>query len=367
MTIVTVAFGIIGIFRLHVETNVIEYFHPSAPFRQAVEIISERLQGTAPIDIIIEGSKAGDIEDPKLLKSIEKMQSSLGRHPAFGKSTSVVDYLKLINKAMHNNDQSHYVLPQTKEEVSQYLLVYSLADDQKTLDQYMDYDYRIARIRVRTGATSSSGVIELKDFIEQQAEGIFPPNIKWKVTGDQILSAESAQHLSHGILYSFSLAMIIISIIMMLLFRSVKMGAVAMIPNMLPIIFVLGVMGWGGIEFNIGTSIVVCVAIGIAVDDTIHFLVRYFYELKQTNHYLIRALTGVKITDGQKQAIWTTLDHVRRPITLTSVAIFLGFGVLGFSQFVPIEWFGILTALTMIFCLLCDLFILPVLLSSISI
>ncbi len=154
---------------------------------------------------------------------------------------------------------------------------------------------------------------------------------------------------------------------MVILFRSFKMGIVAMIPNLLPLLFIIGVMGAADIPFNIGTSIVICLAIGIAVDDTIHFLVRFLYELRRTNHYLIRSITGARITGGQKYAVAATMCYVRRPIVLTSVAIFFGFAMLGLSQFVPVMLFGILTAVTMVFCLLCDLILLPAMLRSVSV
>ncbi len=366
VTIVLVVLSIVGFFRIDVETDPYHYFRAKAPMKHAMDVIAKRLRSIANISIIIESPRESGIEDYELLKSIEELQNILNQQPTVGKTISVVDYLKLVNKSMHDNDPAYYVLPRSGEEIAQYLLVYSLADAQRTLDEYIDLEHRMARIEVRTSLTSSAAILNFRNFIDEQCARLFGSDISWKATGEPILVGITAQTVLRGIIMSFGLAATAISVIMVLLFRSVKMGLVAMVPNILPLVFILGFMGWANIQFNVATSLVVCVAIGIAVDDTIHFLVRYFYELKKTNHYLIRSITGVKITDGQRQAIATTMGFVSRPIVMTSIAIFLGFIVLGFSQFIPMSWFGILTAITMVYCLLCDLIILPVLLTSIS-
>jgi len=210
-------------------------------------------------------------------------------------------------------------------------------------------------------------MLAFKEHVTQLCKKMLPRYVVARVGGSIILNAMAVQRVAWGIMKSFGLAVLVIALIMVILFRSFKMGLIAMIPNLLPLLFILGFMGWAKIDFNIGTSIVICVAIGIAVDDTIHFLVRYLYELRQTNHYLVRSITGVRITEGQKQSIFTAMRHVGRPIVFTSVAIFCGFLILGLSEFLPIAFFGILTAITMVYCLVCDLIILPILLSSISI
>ena len=357
----------IGIKRLNIDTDVYKIFKPSAPIIQATHALAKDFHGATAISVVMEGNASGDIEDPAILKSIEKLQAFLDRLPYVSKSMSVVDYIKTINKAFHDDETSYYRLPDSKEEISQYLLVYSLADPERTLDRYKDYNHRIARISLRIGLTSSSSILEFKKLIEQKCSELFPPGFKWKVTNEPVLFAITSQLLGWGILISFSIAALVIFVIMVILFRSLKMGVIAMIPNLLPVLATLALMGWTGIDFNIGTSIIICVAIGIAVDDTIHFLTRYFNELKRTNHYLIRRYTDIKITGDQIRTIGVTFNRVQRPIILTSVVIFCGFMVLAFSQFVPIMFFGILTALTMVFCLLCDLILLPALLASVRI
>ena len=357
----------LGLARLRIDMDIMRFFKRSAPIKQAMEFMAEHIHGTYGVTVAIEGEKEGDMEDPSLLKSIEQLQLFLDQQPSVGKTTSIADYIKLVNKAFHDNNPAYYLLPESKRQIAQYLLAYSLADPQGTLDEYIDYNHRMALVTLKTTDTSSTSLLRLKRLIEQECSKLFPPGVSYKVTSDAMIVAMSTQIIARKILFSFGLAATAISIIMILLFRSFKVGVVAMIPNLLPLLLILALMGWARINFNLATSIIICVAIGIAVDDTIHFMTRYFHELQQTNHYLIRRYTDIKITSDQIRSIRITFNRLKRPIILTSAIIFLGFITLVLSQFVPIIWFGALTALTMVFCLLCDLILLPALLASISI
>lgn len=359
--------GFYGLSKIVVETDIYQLFPKSSPFRKAAELVSEKLQGTTPVNIIIETPQEGDLQEPALLKSIEKLQVTLDEQPVVGKTISVVDYIKFINKALHENNEQYYAVPDSRETISRYLKVYSLADSSGNMNRYMDNDRKVANISLQSSLRKTQDIINFKKFIEEQCSRMLPPEVSWKVTGESILISSTAQKLSRGVLIGFSQAGLAIFLIMLLLFRSFRVGIAAMIPNLTPLLFVLGVMGFAHIDFNVATSIIICISIGIAVDDTIHFLVRYFYELKRTNHYLIRANTGVKITSDQKRAIINTFRHKHGPITLIAVTVILGFIVLAFSDFVPMAMFGLLTALAMAFGIICELVILPALLASIEV
>jgi len=367
LTGIATAISLIGVHKLDVDTDVYKYFRQSSPFSVSTKMIGRLFKGVVSLNLVIEGVKEGAFEDPSILRSIEMFQEYADKLPEVGKTVSMVDYLKMINRTLHNNDPDYYVLPKTKEDVAQYLLVYSIADPEKTLNQYVDYERRSAKVLLRTAVPRTTAIINLGRQIEEECNKLFPPEISCKVTSSAYLTSEASQKIAHGIFVSFASAGVAITVVMFFLFRSFKMALISMIPNVLPIAFILGIMGWFGIQFNMGTSIVICMAIGISVDDTITYLVRYFYELKLTNHYLIRKTTGVRITEAQIETIHTASRHVARPIVVTAIAVCLGFIILSFSQFVPVMWYGILTTLTMIISAVFELVILPPLLASISI
>jgi predicted RND superfamily exporter protein len=353
ITVTISATSVIGITKLNVESNFFDYFRSSSPIMKTVGIMRDKLKNSTSIDVFIEGTEKGSIEDPEVLRAIEELQTFTNNLPYVGKTISIVDYIKQMNTVLHDGDPAYDALPNDKEEIARYLFAYSVADPQKILDRYIDYDHKNTRMSIGTSFESSKELLEFKRLIENQCEKLLPPSVTWRVTGEFVLIAIASNKLSRGILIGFTQAGLAIFVIMLLLFRSFKIGIAAMIPNLLPILVVLGFMGYIGIPFNAATSIVVCIALGIAVDDTIHFLVRFFNELKNTK--------------DQTLAISNTCNHEGRPIIKTAIILALGFAILVFSQFIPIAMFGILIALAMIIGALCELTILPALLASMRI
>lgn len=340
-----------GFSRLVVESDINQVYRSSSPFRQAVDFIAKKFKGASVINVIIEGRYEGSLKEPAVLKSIDELQKVLDGQALLGKSVSAVDYLKSINKAANDNDPAYYSVPDEWKMISRYLNVYSLADPTGGLNLYVDKEGKTINIALRSATSNSADIVKIKDFVEGQCDQILPRDISCTVTGDAVLIAMTAQKLSRGILYGFTQAVLMIFLLMVFWSRSVKIGLAAMVPNIAPLLFVLGVMGFAGISFNVGTSIVVCIAIGIAVDDTIHFLLRYLHELKHVD---------------QKTAIVDTFKHEHGPITLIGVSVILGFVVLTFSQFVPMALFGVLTSLALFMGIICELIILPAILSAIK-
>ena len=359
--------SVYGVFKLVVNTDTSKYFRKSSEINRASELVSSRFKSISSINVFIEGQKEGSLESPELLRSIETLQEFLDGQPEIAKTVSIVDYLKLINRTFHDNNQHYYTLPKSKEEIAQYLFAYSLADPHNTLSKFIDDDHKFTKVTLRTAKTDTVSIVRLKKLIEDACAKYLSKNISWGVTSNDALASETVQSIAHQILISFASAGIAITAIMLLLFRSLKMGIVSMVPNVLPIAYILGLMSALGIAFNMGNSLVICVAIGIAVDDTIHYMVRFFYELKRSNHYLARATTGIKITEDQIQSIILTYHHVGRPIVTTAVAVTFGFIILAFSQLVPIVWYGVLTAATMVIATVCELILLPAILASVEI
>ena len=178
----------------------------------------------------------------------------------------------------------------------------------------------------------------------------FPPKLQVTPTGNLVLLTGTASDIVAGQIESLSLALGVIFVVMSLMFLSVKVGFLAILPNVLPILIFFGVMGWSGIFLNLGTSLIAAIALGIAVDSTIHYMARLNLELKGA-------------TD-QVAAVVGTLRTVGVPIIYATVALFLGFLTFAFSSFVPIQNFGMLTGVTMATALVANLVLLPALLAT---
>ena len=336
--------GVIGIFRIKVETHLLKFFKESHPIRQSFAFIDENLGGINPMEVAIEG-EPGSMKRADVLKAIDRLAQFFSEQPELGKVVSVADFIKDLNRAMHGGNPAFYKIPDTDAEVAQLLLLYEMTDQTYGLDKYVNFDYSRARLIGRIRQIGSGELVKLLKRTDEFVKGAFPKDIRVRTTGSAILYSNLVNRLVSSLIKSFGLAVFLIWMVMSILFRSVRTGLVSMIPNVSPIVITLGAMGWFGIELNIATAMIASVAIGIAVDDTIHFISRLRREFGKDHDY--RAASHRAITS------------VGRAIVSTSVVISAGFGVLLLSNFLPTIYFGLLTGITMITALLGVLFMLP--------
>jgi predicted RND superfamily exporter protein len=222
-----------------------------------------------------------------------------------------------------------------------------MSGEEEDLTRYVDDDYQTAVLASRLKTVSSAQmevfIQEVKDYIRKAF-----PGSRVRLTGISVLVTNSIDAIVRGQIRSLGLAVAIISVIMAVLFQSVRLGLLSMIPTVIPILMTLGLMGWVRIPINTATAVISCVAIGIAVDDTIHYMTRFRKEFRnQPDEALAASLS---------------LTSAGRALYLTSFILTVGFMVLVFSNFKPIIYFGFLMAVTMISALAGDLVLLPVLL-----
>ncbi len=350
---VVVVICLIGIFRMRVETNPVGYFKENTPVKRNFNDIYRHLSGSFPINVVM-GSPQGDyFEDPTHLADIARLQGFMEKLPGVDKTISVADYLKLVNYALNKFEQQHYVLPQEGFEVRMAINNYTTLLGQDMLTRFMSPDFSKTNILLLTHISSSKDFIQVRDEILAHVKQHFSKDLVWDVTGLGMAISASSQLLTAGQVKSLSITMVLVFGIMFALFLSIKVGLIAVVPNVFPIIINFGIMGWFGIELSMATSLIASIAIGLAVDDTIHYLVRYNREFK---------------TDlDEKRAIRDTLTHVGRPITFTTVTICVGFSVLLFSSFKPTAIFGVMMVITSLSALVGDLIVLPSLIQHVEV
>jgi hypothetical protein len=182
---------------------------------------------------------------------------------------------------------------------------------------------------------------------------VFPDGVRVHATGTVVLLNRSSTVLARGQFTGLQQMFVVLALLLVALFRSLRLGLLAMIPNVVPVIALFGVMGWAGIDLNVATSLIAVVAVGIAVDDTIHYLTTFRSELRRGG--------------GRRAAVERTLHLVGRPIVITTMALCAGFLVPCVSRFQPIRQFGMLTSFTMAVALLADLLLLPALLATLHV
>lgn len=342
----------IGIFRIRVETNPVGYLKEDAAVKRNFDDIYQNLSGSFPINVVMGQAAADFFEQPQHLAEIARLQEFLETLPGVDKTQSVADYLKLVNYVLNRFEPKYYILPQEGFEVRILMNNYAtlLGDDMFT--RFMSPDFSKANILLLTHISSSREFLQLREKTLAFVKRNFSKDLNWEVTGLGMVIAASSHQVTIGQIKSLSITMILVFGIMFLLFLSSKVGLIAIVPNLFPIIINFGIMGWLGIELSMVTSLIASIAIGLAVDDTIHYLARYNREFKKDL--------------DDKRAIRDTLYQVGRPIIFTTITICVGFSVLLFSSFKPTAIFGVMMVITSLSALIGDLILLPSLIQHVE-
>jgi hypothetical protein len=333
--------AVVGVTRIRVETRVLEFFDKQSPLYRSTLYVEENLSGVHTLNISLKSRQEDFFKHPAALKQIEKITDYLYTFPEIDKVITINDYIKEIHKSFHNEDPAYYAIPGSRQLVAQYILLYG-ADD---LDDYVNSRWDWTTLRVRIKEHSSLKLERIIQDIQGELNDYGATFDDISVVGETVLEAESNSQVTEGQIKSLGLAMIVIFAMMFVVFRSISVGLVSIVPNLLPILFNFGIMGWMGIRLDSATSMIAAVGIGIVVDDTIHYLHSYGQAVKNTGNYT--------------QAMYNSLAEKGRPIFLTSVILFFGFGIIALSQFIPTRYFGLLSAMLMINALVADLIVLP--------
>ena len=343
---------LVGIFRIQVETNPVGYLKETAPVKRNFIDIYQDLSGSFPINIAMGGTQADFFENPKNLADIARLQEFLDTINGVDKTLSFADYLKLVNYTLNRFEPEYYRLPEEGFEVRLLLNNFKTILGEDVFQQFMNADLSKTNILLLTHMSSSRQFLQLREdtlaFVKQN----FSKDLHWEVTGLGIVIAASNHQLTIGQIQSLSITMLLVFAIMFILFMSSKVGFIAILPNLFPIVTSFGIMGWFGIELSMVTSLIASIAIGLAVDDTIHYLVRYNNDFKKDL--------------DKKRAIRVTLQHVGRPIIFTTITLCAGFSVLIFSSFKPTAIFGVMMIITSLAALIGDLILLPSLIQHIE-
>ena len=328
---------------LQVNNNTLAYFAENSPVVQRAEQIHQKLSGMQTFSIVLESPVEGTFQKVKYLEEMARIQDFIASRKLFDKSFSFADFIKLTHQVMDETDQPE--LPDEDELVQVYMEFVQF----DVVKAYVTPGYDAARILVRHNVGDSSVLKKefaaIRSFIEEYLKS----PLKITLTGDSVLNSDAADAMATGQIQSLLLMVVVILLLVSLLFIDLRAGVIALIPNLFPVVVLFGVMGYYGIPLDTGTTMVAVIAIGICVDDTIHFLSRYHANTRGTSDVV--------------EALRLTLEHEATPITTTSIALALGFATLMLSSFRPVVYFGALSSLVMILAMFSTFILTPVLLS----
>ncbi len=339
------AVSIYGSTRITVDTDYLNFFKTESEVRKVYRDVKENFVGLTNYFVVIDTGEENGVRDPGKLRSIEKLSDYLASR--FGKQIGYVDFIRKLHVEMNDGNPEFRHVPDSGEVISQYSLMLNPDD----MERFVDFENRRTCILVRCDVGGSVDTNAMVREVEGWIAANLPSDLKVRLTGEPLLVCSASDVISRelvkNLIYVFAAIFIVISI----LFGSLKAGLIAMIPNMIPVLTNFGLMGLLDIPLSTATFPVAIVALGIAVDDTIHLMVRYSKEVKETS--------------DNTEAVANTVAKELRPIFTTSFALILGFGVLCLGQFGSVVQFGVLAALAMFSAFLSDLFVTPILLQRI--
>ena len=262
-----------------------------------------------------------------------------------GKVVSLATIVKATNRALHENQQSYYTIPKEKDLVSQELLLFenSGSDD---LEDVVDTQFAKARITIKLPWTDSVHAVNVLNFVKEESSKTFPDD-KVETTGMIPLLINTFSHAIHSSVRSYFIAAVAISLMMMLILGSVRMGLISMIPNLVPIIMGLLLMYVAKIPLDMFTLLIGSIAIGLAVDDTIHFMHNF------RRYYLA--------SGNSAKAIEQTFFTTGKAMVITTIVLSLGFFAYLAANMISVQNFGLLTGSVIVFALLSDLLLAPAL------
>jgi predicted RND superfamily exporter protein len=318
--------------------------------RQATDLVDKEMRGSGGTEIVIQTGIENGLYDPALLHSIDRFADEISTlvvgNMFVGKTSSVIDIIKESNRSLNENQESFYRIPDNRDLIAQELLLFenSGSDD---LEDFVDTQFSQARFTLKGPWVDAGTHTELIAEVDKTLNEIIGDKAEFYITGMGSLFSRTMDAAIDSTKISYVIAAVVISIMMIILLGSLKLGLVSMAPNFLPIIIAMGAMGYLGAPFDMFTLLIGSIAIGLVVDDTIHFM----HNFRRYYH---------RYGDVEK-AIEETLMSTGRAIMVTTVVLCIGFFIFMAADMSNVFNFGLLTGSTIILALLADLLLAPAL------
>jgi len=353
--------GVFGLFvygasAVKIDSNLIELAKEGSPIRVTYKLVDEEMMGAQNLEFILRFGERDALKDPEVLKTIDAFQTHLlSAYPeSVVKTFSLADFVKDTNMIMHEGRAEFERIPEDATLTAQLLYLFDNANARDRRNIVSD-DYAVTHISAQLRNKGSYEYTHFFESVQADLERYFSPlegkypDMELSVTGQLALMMELIDHISWTQIKSFAFALVIITALLMFSLGSVQAGLISMVPNLLPAFFTFGLMGLLGIPLDTDTLIIAPLIIGIAVDDTIHFVAHYrdaWFELG----------------DVQK-ALESTIAEVGQAVTFTTLVLGIGFSMLAFSDYMGLAKTGIFGSLSIVVALSSDLFLLPALIS----
>ena len=349
-TVIIIILGIIGLYQIRVSGSLIEDMPKTKAFFKDIKFFENEFGGIMPLEILVDTKKEKGVMKLSTLKRMDKINEVIESFPELSKPVSIVNLVKYSKQAYYKGKPKYYQLPTSQEQ--NYIFEYTKNSDGNSnmLNNFVDSTGQFARITTFMKDIGTDKMNVIQERLRQIVEKEFPTeryNVSF--TGKALVFLKGTNYLIGNLVFSLSLAILLIALFMAWMFRSFRMILISIIPNMLPLLITAGLMGFFGIPIKPSTILVFSIAFGISVDDTIHFLAKYRQELI-ANNWKIR------------KSVYAALRETGVSMFYTSIVLFFGFLVFTVSSFGGTIALGGLVSITLLLAMVSNLLLLPSLL-----
>lgn len=333
-----------GLLRVQFQTDQIQYLRTDNTVRQAVESVQQWFGGAVyPIEIVLQGNKHEVFLNKQVLLELDKIQNNIHMLEPVRQVFSPMDILKHVYHII--SDGSDFRL----NNMSPKMIKQIFKQSEQGSERFIALEKNQYRISVKNRWLSNEELDLLIAEINQLLEPLTRLGVSYHVTGQAVLNTDLNNRLINSQFSSFSISIVLVFLMMLLMFKKVSTALLAMLPNILPVVVTLGLMGWLGVKLDVATILIAAVSLGIAIDDTIHLL----------NAYVKKRDSGLSVNN----ALTASLLSMGKPILITSLVLICGFVSMTLSTFVPLVYLGIFFSLNILVAYIADIIIIPSLLS----
>jgi len=327
------ALGIYGTQNVWIDTSFLANFEKDSAIVQTDDFVNAKFGGTSSLNVMLYAHEDDTFKNPQVLQAMDDMQQSILEHEMVGAGFSITDFIKRMNKVMNYDDDAFHTIPEERDLIAQYLLLYEFSGDPETLETVVDYDYRRANSTFQLKSDSSAVMSEIIEMVQEHEPVFTSLGVSVHFAGSGYKAFVFSELLLEGQIISLVLSFGIVALLLSILFRNILIGIAGTVPIAITAVVNFGVMGFFGIPLSSATALISSIAVGIGVDYAIHLI----------EHYRNRRLEAFSI----REAAFGTVRHTGKAIVYNAVAVMGGFAVLIFSVFPPNRQVGSLIVLNM--------------------
>ncbi len=341
----------IGAVRISTSGRVVDDIAKSDKLYKDIMFFEENVGGVMPFEISIDTHKPKGIMNAAFVRKVQQLEDTLALYPEFSEPLSIAEVVKFARQGFYNGKRDQFKIPSNNEFgfIMKYMPETKGGELPNIVTQYMDKDMQCTRVSVQMANVTTPEIDAISKSLQPKIDKIFPKD-KYDVvmTGSAMVTLQGTNYLIVNLSHSLLLAFIVIALLMAVTFHKFKMVVISLIPNLIPLLFTAGVMGYCGIPLKMSTILVFSVALGISVDNTIHYLARYRLQMKMNNYDIKKSVMAAILETG--------------PSMIYSASILIcGFLIFAFSSFGGTKIVGFLVPFTLLIALITNILVLPAL------